>query len=162
MILAAHAIVGAAISSQIPNHPITALAAGIASHFAIDAIPHWDYPLRSMLRGSKGSPLTLDKELLVDFSLIARWINGPRHRAFSFRAAQRASHNFTRRSRLDVAGRLPVCASTVSTRASSYCSAVSQLDTFKAKTRLAPRHRFSARLQRRGRPAGGRASNVSA
>ena len=71
MILATHAIVGAAVASQIPNHPITALVAGIASHFAIDAIPHWDYPLRSMLRGSKGSPLTLDKGLLVDFSLIA-------------------------------------------------------------------------------------------
>ena len=71
MILATHAIVGAAVASQIPNHPITALVAGIASHFAIDAIPHWDYPLRSILRGSKGSPLTLDKGLLVDFSLIA-------------------------------------------------------------------------------------------
>ena len=71
MILATHAIVGAAVASQIPNHPITALVAGIASHFAIDAIPHWDYPLRSILRGSKGSPLTLDKGMLVDFSLIA-------------------------------------------------------------------------------------------
>ena len=71
MILATHAVVGAAVASQIPNHPITALVAGIASHFAIDAIPRWDYPLRSMLRGSKGSPLTLDKGLLVDFSLIA-------------------------------------------------------------------------------------------
>jgi len=71
LILATHAIVGAAVASQIPNHPITALVVGIAAHFAIDAIPHWDYPLRSILRGSKGSPLTLDKGLLVDFSLIA-------------------------------------------------------------------------------------------
>ena len=71
MILATHAIVGAAIASQIPNHPIAALVAGIASQFAVDAIPHWDYPLRSILRGNKGNPLTLDKGLLVDFSLIA-------------------------------------------------------------------------------------------
>jgi hypothetical protein len=70
LILATHAIVGAAIASQIPNHPITALVAGIASHFAIDAIPHWDYPLRSIL-SKKGSPLTLDRRLLVDCSLIA-------------------------------------------------------------------------------------------
>jgi hypothetical protein len=69
LILATHAIVGAAIASQIPNHPITALVAGIASHFVIDAIPHWDYPLGSIL--SKKSPLTLDKRMLVDFSLIA-------------------------------------------------------------------------------------------
>jgi len=71
LILATHAIVGAAIASQIPNHPIIALVAGIASHFAIDAIPHWDYPLRSILSRNKESPLTLDKGLLVDFSLIA-------------------------------------------------------------------------------------------
>ena len=72
MILATHAIVGAAIASQIPNHPVIALLAGIASHFAIDAIPHWDYPLRSIRSiANKGSPLTLDKGFLVDLSLIA-------------------------------------------------------------------------------------------
>ena len=74
MILATHAIVGAAIASQVPNHPVIALLAGIASHFAIDAIPHWDYPLRSIRSGAKkekGSPLTLDKGFLVDLSLIA-------------------------------------------------------------------------------------------
>ena len=72
LILATHAIVGAAIASQIPNHPVIALLAGIASHFAIDAIPHWDYPLRSIRsRANKGSPLTLDKGFLVDLSLIA-------------------------------------------------------------------------------------------
>src|SRR6516164_6101449 len=58
LILATHAIVGAATASQIPNHPVIALLAGIASHFAIDAIPHWDYPLvrRRQQRRSRAEP----------------------------------------------------------------------------------------------------------
>ena len=72
MILATHAVVGAAIASLIPDHPLGAFLAGVASHFAIDAIPHWDYPLRSMFRGAdKGAPLALDRGLVIDFSLIA-------------------------------------------------------------------------------------------
>jgi hypothetical protein len=48
MILTTHAIVGGALASLFPTHPIVAVAAGFASHFAIDAIPHWDYPLQSI------------------------------------------------------------------------------------------------------------------
>lgn len=47
MILATHAITGAAIASLIPEHPVAAFAAGFASHFLIDAIPHYDYPIYS-------------------------------------------------------------------------------------------------------------------
>ena len=72
MILATHAVVGAAIASLIPDHPLGAFLAGVVSHFAIDAIPHWDYPLRSMFRGAdKGAALALDRGLVIDFSLIA-------------------------------------------------------------------------------------------
>lgn len=48
MILSTHAVVGAALASLMPSQPIAAFAAGFASHFVIDAIPHWDYPLRSI------------------------------------------------------------------------------------------------------------------
>jgi hypothetical protein len=51
MILSTHAVVGGAIASLVPSDPILAAAAGFASHFAIDAIPHWDYPLRSISVG---------------------------------------------------------------------------------------------------------------
>ena len=72
MILATHAVVGAAIASFIPDHRLGAFLAGIASHFAIDAIPHWDYPLRSMFRGAdKGAALPIDRGLVVDFGFIA-------------------------------------------------------------------------------------------
>jgi len=47
MILSTHAVVGGAIASFIPLHPLLVAVAGFASHFAIDAIPHWDYRLRS-------------------------------------------------------------------------------------------------------------------
>jgi hypothetical protein len=47
MTLATHAIAGAAIASLIPHHPVAAFFAGFASHFALDAIPHYDYPIYS-------------------------------------------------------------------------------------------------------------------
>jgi hypothetical protein len=51
MILSTHAIVGAALASLMPSHPIAAFAAGFASHFVIDSTPHWDYPLKSISFG---------------------------------------------------------------------------------------------------------------
>jgi hypothetical protein len=48
MILSTHAVVGGAIASLIPGHPVLAFVIGTASHFAIDAIPHVDYPLYSI------------------------------------------------------------------------------------------------------------------
>ena len=45
--LTTHAIVGAAIASVLPAYPSLAIAAAFASHFLLDAIPHWDYPIRS-------------------------------------------------------------------------------------------------------------------
>jgi hypothetical protein len=72
LILATHAVVGAAIASLIPDYPAGAFLAGVASHFAIDAIPHWYYPLRSVFRGAdKGAPLPLDAGLAIDLSFIA-------------------------------------------------------------------------------------------
>src|SRR3989338_3626363 len=43
MTLTTHALVGAAAPNSSPEPPYIAFAAGFASHFAIDAIPHWDY-----------------------------------------------------------------------------------------------------------------------
>jgi hypothetical protein len=71
MILSTHAIVGAAIASFMPEHPALAFVAGIASHFAIDAIPHSDYPLRSISIGRSRSAVTFDHLLLRDLLLIA-------------------------------------------------------------------------------------------
>src|ERR1700757_1361340 len=66
MILSTHAIVGGAIASLLPSHPVLVSVAGFASHFAIDAIPHWDYPLRSISLGRKAD----NRRLKIDFLLI--------------------------------------------------------------------------------------------
>jgi hypothetical protein len=72
MILSTHAIVGGAIASLLPSHPMLAVAAGFASHFAIDAIPHWDYPLRSVATGKTADnrKLKMSATLFRDLALI--------------------------------------------------------------------------------------------
>jgi hypothetical protein len=71
MILGTHAIVGGALASLFPSHPAVVVAVGFASHFAIDAIPHWDYPLESIsvVPGAGNLP-KLDRPLLRDIALI--------------------------------------------------------------------------------------------
>src|SRR6516164_148627 len=72
MILSTHAIVGGAIASLLPSHPGLAALAGFASHYAIDAIPHWDYPLQSISvgRGASNRSLTRSRGLFLDLTLI--------------------------------------------------------------------------------------------
>src|SRR5271163_3474884 len=71
MILSTHAIVGGAIASFMPGHPVLAFVVGAASHFAIDAIPHVDYPLYSItVKRSAPSALTLNWLLVQYLGLI--------------------------------------------------------------------------------------------
>src|SRR5258708_9663161 len=71
MNLTTHAIVGGPLASLFPSHPIVAVAAGFASHFAIDSIPQWDYPLRSiMVAPGRRNQLKLGRLLLQDVGLI--------------------------------------------------------------------------------------------
>jgi len=69
--LSTHALVGAAIGTFLPSEPALAAALGFCSHFALDAIPHWDYPLRSAsLTPGRRSPMRLDRVLLFDLLVI--------------------------------------------------------------------------------------------
>ncbi|GLR85827.1 hypothetical protein [Bradyrhizobium iriomotense] len=71
MILSTHAVVGGAIASLFPSHPILVAVAAFASHFAIDAIPHWDYPLRAIrLKPGADNRRLLDPRFLRDLALI--------------------------------------------------------------------------------------------
>ena len=72
MILSTHAIVGGAIASLFPSHPGLVAVASFASHYAIDAIPHWDYPLQSIAvgRGANNRSLTRSRGLFLDLTLI--------------------------------------------------------------------------------------------
>jgi hypothetical protein len=66
MILAAHAITGAAVASLMPERPLIGFAVGFLSHFLLDAIPHWDYHLDSM-REEKDNPMNNDIIINVKF-----------------------------------------------------------------------------------------------
>jgi hypothetical protein len=72
MILSTHAIVGGAVASLLPSYPVLAVTAAFASHFVIDAIPHWDYPLRSIAvgRGADNRRMKMNGPLLRDLALI--------------------------------------------------------------------------------------------
>ena len=72
MILSTHAIVGGAVASLFPSHPGLVAVVGFASHFAIDAIPHWDYPLQSISvgPGADNRRLRRSRGLLLDLTLI--------------------------------------------------------------------------------------------
>jgi len=47
MTLTTHAIVGATLATLTPN-PILGFAIGFGSHYFLDAIPHWAYPVASL------------------------------------------------------------------------------------------------------------------
>jgi hypothetical protein len=67
VILTTHAVVGAALATFLPSHPVAAFAVGFASHFVLDAIPHVDYPIRSRSVDPKiGAPMVFDGALLQD------------------------------------------------------------------------------------------------
>jgi hypothetical protein len=67
LLLSTHAIVGAAIGSLLPSHPAAAALLGFASHFPLDAIPHWDYPIRSaFVNPAVGGRLKRDRALMLD------------------------------------------------------------------------------------------------
>lgn len=62
MTLTTHALVGAAAASMFPQQPLVAFAAGFASHFAIDALPHWDYKILSI---NKETNHTLEADMQI-------------------------------------------------------------------------------------------------
>ncbi|WP_176477168.1 hypothetical protein [Mesorhizobium sp. WSM4313] len=71
MILSTHALVGAALGSFLPANPAAALALGFGSHFVLDAIPHWDYPIRSSSLSLRiDAPVQLDRALLLDVMIL--------------------------------------------------------------------------------------------
>lgn len=67
MILTTHAITGAAIAASVPGNPALGFSLAFASHFALDAIPHWDYKILSASIDPKfGGKLQFNKTLLFD------------------------------------------------------------------------------------------------
>ncbi|MEK7507979.1 MAG: hypothetical protein AAB602_02760 [Patescibacteria group bacterium] len=73
MILASHAIIGAAVGRLFPLSPFYGFLAGLLSHYAMDAIPHWEYTLPSISKRKKlGSGNVLVREVIftgIDFAV---------------------------------------------------------------------------------------------
>jgi len=67
MTLTTHAVVGAALASVVPTHPVLAFGIGFCSHFLVDAIPHRDYHLSSLTTDTK-NPMNIDMKLGKSFS----------------------------------------------------------------------------------------------
>ena len=73
MTLTTHAITGATLATLIPTYPILGFTVGFASHFILDAIPHWDYSIASMKRDEKNAmnnDMILNKYFFTDLMKI--------------------------------------------------------------------------------------------
>lgn len=47
MTLGTHIVVGTALASVYAGGPVAAFGIGLISHYLLDSIPHWDYPISS-------------------------------------------------------------------------------------------------------------------
>ena len=70
MVLSTHAVIGASLAGALGANPALGFLVGVVSHFAIDAIPHWDYQLRSVDLAPSRRNLQIDAaKILLDLSL---------------------------------------------------------------------------------------------
>lgn len=70
MVLFTHAIAGAAAATAVSSNPVVGFCAGFASHFVLDAIPHWHYNLRAYTRDAHDpmkNAVAFDARLIHDF-----------------------------------------------------------------------------------------------
>ncbi len=73
MTLTTHAVIGAAMASTMPTHPVIGFTLAFASHFLLDAIPHWDYPLNSYKADNENhlnDDMPINKGFFIDLSKI--------------------------------------------------------------------------------------------
>jgi len=77
MVLSVHTLVGGALGAVLPVSPVTSLVIGFASHFALDAIPHADYPLQSLSkeREDRGQD-AMSKDSRLAHDLVVNGIDG--------------------------------------------------------------------------------------
>lgn len=73
MVLTTHAAAGAAITLAFRSNPWLGLVLALLSHFALDAIPHWHYPVKRLKRelanGNRRAP-ELNKGVMKDLLAI--------------------------------------------------------------------------------------------
>lgn len=67
MTLSTHIVVGATVAAVVTRDPVSAFFAGWISHYLLDAIPHWDYKIRSFEAKDETKPLDKKVELGRNF-----------------------------------------------------------------------------------------------
>lgn len=73
MTLATHIVVGAAASRLFATHPAEAFVIGLASHYVLDSIVHWDYPIRaysSRLDAPGETKVSVGRGMLFDMAKV--------------------------------------------------------------------------------------------
>lgn len=73
MTLSSHAVIGAAAARISSTNPLVGFFVGFASHYLADAVPHWDYELRSARLNRKHpleSDIVVGKDFVFDLSKI--------------------------------------------------------------------------------------------
>ncbi len=73
MTLTTHAVIGAAAASMVLEHPVLAFAVAFVSHFVVDAIPHWHYPVRSIQKNKHDrmkNDMVIGRHFAADVALI--------------------------------------------------------------------------------------------
>ncbi|MCX6702284.1 MAG: hypothetical protein NTW60_00180, partial [Candidatus Wolfebacteria bacterium] len=73
MILTAHMLTGGAIGRLVPQNPLLAFILGFLSHFILDAIPHSEYELKSLIRNKENheaQDMVLGKNFARDIFVI--------------------------------------------------------------------------------------------
>lgn len=74
MVLTPHAVIGAVVAIQFPENPALGVAAAFASHFVLDAIPHWHYSVPAIKEAKRLmsiKPFTGSKNGWRDLTLIS-------------------------------------------------------------------------------------------
>jgi hypothetical protein len=66
MILASHAVIGVAAAKLAPVNPLLAFCLAFLSHFAADAIPHWEYKLSKSVDPKYSEGMSLNRDFFVD------------------------------------------------------------------------------------------------
>ena len=63
MTLSTHIVTGVAAAKIFSTNPVEAFLIGMATHYALDSIVHWDYKIHSLASESGGDSFSLDKKI---------------------------------------------------------------------------------------------------
>ena len=73
MTLTTHAVIGAAAASMVQGYLVLAFGVAFVSHFVLDAISHWHYPVKSIQKDKRDrmkNDMVIGKHFIADVAVI--------------------------------------------------------------------------------------------